>query len=215
MSSVTPVQWKARQERINAFVQKRLKGVAPLKVDGKAGPTTNKLINACRWWLGYNVRSADWDDQLDYRLRHPFDPTRTTPAMLARGIARRKRHNDGWTRTHQQTTGVGYFDGHPVAAWIIPYLTWARAHGWPGVVLSGYRTPAYSTSLCEAMCHAPRCPGLCAGATSNHSGLVKPHGAVDTTYPEQLRAILQHCPLRPLLTNHLPADHPHSSVSGN
>src|ERR1700742_1005143 len=33
--------------------------------------------------------------------------------------------------------GLGTFDGHQVALWIIPYLVYARAHGWKGHVESG------------------------------------------------------------------------------
>lgn len=37
--------------------------------------------------------------------------------------------------------GLGTFDGRPVAAWIVPQLRYARAHGWTGPITSGYRTP--------------------------------------------------------------------------
>ncbi len=62
------------------------------------------------------------------------------------------------------------FDGKLVPRWIVQdALKPARKAGVQFTVISGYRSPAYSTSLCEAMCGAPTCPGRCAGATSNHS----------------------------------------------
>lgn len=77
--------------------------------------------------------------------------------------------------------GLATFDGRTVAAWIVPWLEKSRKAGWTGTVVSGYRTPEYSTSLCIAMCGAPSCPGRCAGASSNHSGKVYPAGAIDVT----------------------------------
>lgn len=69
----------------------------------------------------------------------------------------------------------------PIANWIIPWLERSWAAGWRGVVNSGWRDPAYSESLCRAMCGAPSCPGRCAGRASNHSGSTYPNGAVDLT----------------------------------
>lgn len=86
------------------------------------------------------------------------------------------------------------FDGHQVPAWMVnSALAPARASGtWTGVVYSGFRTPEYSTSLCEAMCGAPTCPGRCAGANSNHSCPpshtgVPYEGAVDVSDPVGLQ----------------------------
>jgi hypothetical protein len=78
-------------------------------------------------------------------------------------------------------SGVGTFDGKQVANWIIPWLEKSRRAGWRGYVVSGYRSPSYSTSLCYAMCGAPSCPGRCAGANSNHAGSSYPGGAIDVT----------------------------------
>jgi hypothetical protein len=86
------------------------------------------------------------------------------------------------------------FDGHPVAAWIVPRLKYARAHGWDGSVLSGYRTPAqqrgaaarYAQALGKTLAEVyPH--GVLA---SNHVGQQYPRGAVDVTQPERLAAAM-------------------------
>lgn len=109
-------------------------------------------------------------------------------------------------------SGVGTYDGKPVAKWIIPWLEKSRAAGWAGHVTSGYRTPEYSESLCMEMCGAPSCPGTCAGRSSNHSGTTYPHGAVDVTDETNFGRIQRQIgsPLR----NALPSDRVHFSVSG-
>lgn len=111
------------------------------------------------------------------------------------------------------TSGVGTIDGKTVAAWMIPWIEKSRAAGWQGTIVSGYRTPEYSTSLCMNMCGAPSCPGRCAGASSNHSGSVYPAGAIDVSYYWQFKSIQYQIgsPLR----NNLPADPVHFSVSGS
>lgn len=109
--------------------------------------------------------------------------------------------------------GVGSFDGHQVANWIIPWLKKSRAAGWKGRVTSGYRTPQYSEQLCRQMCGQPSCPGTCGGRTSNHSGKAFPDGAVDVSDEARFARIQKQIgsPLR----NDLPADRVHFSVSGH
>lgn len=105
------------------------------------------------------------------------------------------------------------WEGTTIAAWMFPWLEKSRAAGWTGTVVSGYRTPAYSTSLCMNMCGAPSCPGRCAGASSNHSGKVYPAGAVDVSDYARFESIQWQIgsPLR----NDLPLDPVHFSVSGH
>lgn len=108
-----------------------------------------------------------------------------------------------------------FYDGYKVATWIVPYLKYARAHGWEGYVTSGYRDPAYSESLCYAMCGAPSCPGRCAGKASNHSGNVEPKGAVDVSDSARFGRIMADCPYDPQLQNNIGAtDVVHFSASG-
>jgi len=75
--------------------------------------------------------------------------------------------------------GIVQFDGKPCAAWIARDLQEIRDRGWDGYLLSGYRTPEYSESLCYAICGAPSCPGRCAGRASEHSQYIEPRGAAD------------------------------------
>lgn len=82
------------------------------------------------------------------------------------------------------------FDGHPVAAWIVPRLKFARANGWKGKVLSGYRTEHEQRAAGARYAKELRKPiaevypyGVTA---SNHCGATRPKGAVDVTEPEQL-----------------------------
>lgn len=116
-------------------------------------------------------------------------------------------------------SGFVIFDGRQVAAWMVSdALAPARASGvWRGVVFSGYRTPEYSRSLCEAMCGAPTCPGRCAGEFSNHACPpshtgVRYEGAVDVTDPGGLQAWCANhgYPIR----HTLPYDAPHFSHTG-
>lgn len=110
--------------------------------------------------------------------------------------------------------GLAIFDGKTVAAWMIPWLEKSRKAGWTGTVVSGYRDPAYSTQLCINMCGAPSCPGMCAGASSNHSGKFYPAGAVDVSDYTRFESIQWQIgsPLKNELDYRDPV---HFSVSGN
>lgn len=131
---------------------------------------------------------------------------------LAKKLAFLKSHHD----PKPNPDGTVTIDGKEVALWIAKWVLEARNKGlWHGYVVSGYRSPAYSTSLCEAMCGAPTCPGRCAGATSNHSGLEYPSGAVDVdvAHRDEFASAMQR--LGSPLHNALgPADPNHFSASG-
>lgn len=85
--------------------------------------------------------------------------------------------------------GLGSFDGHQVALWIVPFLTYARAHGWTGHVESGYRSFAEQTRIYNSGVRPAAVPG-----SSNHEGQAFPRGAVDVTEAAQLSAILAKIP---------------------
>ena len=134
-------------------------------------------------------------------------------------VSRRNRQIVSKQRANQKAaakaTGVTKYDGVPVAAWMVPYLQWARANGWKGRLVSGWRDPQYSRSLCMRMCGAPSCPGRCAGTSSNHVGSAKPNGAVDVSDYVTFERVMARCPYRPQLVNRLDARDPvHFSVSG-
>jgi hypothetical protein len=109
--------------------------------------------------------------------------------------------------------GLVWLDGKMVASWIADDLKKARANGWKGYVVSGYRDPAYSESLCRSMCGRPSCAGTCAGRSSRHSGIFYPNGAADVTDWANLWQIARRLGLR--IRNDLPRDRVHASSDGH
>lgn len=83
-------------------------------------------------------------------------------------------------------SGVGNFEGHKVAKWIVPYLKYGRKHGWKGQVTSGYRSFADQTRIYNSGVRPAARPG-----TSNHEGADFPRGAVDVSDAETLSRILR------------------------
>jgi hypothetical protein len=210
---------RSMQRLLNQFAQRYLIGMPPLAVDGKKGPATKRRIRDVRYYLGYTGTdrlSTTIDRQLLQRMKGPRSTRRSNPAMLARAARRRRLQHKNARRSLAPRAGVATFDGHPVAAWLRPHLVWARQHGWEGSVISGYRTPEHSEHVCMNMCGKPKCPGKCAGKSSNHSGRVAPHGAVDVdpTHAATFRALMQRSPHRPRIFNALPNDRNHFSASG-
>jgi hypothetical protein len=212
-------QIKALQQALNAFTAKTLHNAAPLVVDGIRGRATVKRIREAKHYLGYTGterRSAAVDKEFMQRLRHPRSARFSNPAMLSRAVRRRRKQRLASKRSSAPRAGVATFDGRPVAAWIHPYLVWARQNGWKGTLSSGWRDPAYSEQLCLNMCGRPSCPGKCAGRTSNHAGSVKPAGAIDVSDYATFGRLMQRCPYSPTLQNQLGARDPvHYSASGH
>ncbi|MEJ7824927.1 MAG: hypothetical protein WKF48_05835 [Solirubrobacteraceae bacterium] len=219
---MTRSELQALQRAINVFTRRRLSGVAPLKVDGKLGHATLSRVKWVKYYLGYQggagVQNATVDKAFRSRVWHPNSARYSTPARIARGMKRRSVQRAKWRKNHKaskKATGVGRYDGVPVANWLIPYLQWARANGWRGRLVSGWRDPAYSESLCYRICGAPRCPGRCAGRSSNHAGSAEPNGAVDVSDYVTFGRVIARCPIRPAIINTLGARDPvHFSVSG-
>jgi glycoside hydrolase-like protein len=206
------------QRVLNEFSARYLEGLAPLVVDGQKGPATKQRIRAVKHYLGYTGpagTSSAVDQALVRRSQHPRSVKHSSPTMLARAAKRRRAQRKNAQRSLMPRAGVATFDGRPVAAWLKPYLVWARAHGWQGTLTSGFRDPLYSEHLCKLKCGAPTCSGTCAGRTSNHSGRIKPAGAIDVTHPGEFAKLMLRCPLRPRLRNDLPRDRVHFSVTGH
>lgn len=208
------------QAALNAFTNKRLRGVAPLIEDGDQGPATDKRIRQCKYWLGFKVPTgAGVGDKLIVRLREPKHLEHfPDKSFVIRGLARRARQRLRYRQQLVLSTvapGVTRYDGVPVAIWLVPYLQWARNHGWQGRLVSGWRSPAYSESLCIHMCGAPQCPGTCAGRASNHSGSEKPHGALDVSDYLKFAQVIKGCPRSPRIFNDLPRDLVHFSANGH
>jgi hypothetical protein len=217
-TTMSPDQVKALQNALNAFTGKRLHGIAPVMVDGVKGRATVKRIREAKTYLGYTGREAKSpvvDKEFMQRLRHPRSARHSNPRMLARALRRRRAQKKAAKTSAAPRSGVATFDGRPVAAWVQPYLVWARQNGWKGTLTSGWRDPAYSEHLCLNMCGRPSCPGKCAGRTSNHAGSVKPAGAVDVSDYVTFGHLMARCPYTPKLQNRLGAKDPvHFSVSG-
>lgn len=210
----------ALQRALNTFTKKYLRGVTPLKVDGDKGHATNVRIKSVKWYIGYgktrNSNSAEASAKFWRALRSP--KARSLGVQVLRtGVARRTRQR---ARARQQgfvasvSPGVTKFDGVPCAVWLARKLQVVRDAGrWKGRLVSGWRSPAYSKSLCVGMCGQPSCPGRCAGTASNHSGSKHPAGAVDVSDYVTFEAECKRLGLG--IKNELDARDPvHFSVSG-
>lgn len=111
------------------------------------------------------------------------------------------------------STKIVTMDGKPIVEDLAYWLDKARHNGWHGVVVSGYRSPEYSESLCRAMCGAPSCPGRCAGRASNHARVAYPGPAADVTDFITCERVLAN--IGAPYFNDLPYDLVHFSRSGH
>lgn len=214
---------KAAQRTLNAYTKKYVRGVQPLIVDGISGPAFRGRVRWCKYWAGYgktvNANSVEFTPKLVRSLRHPHSYKYNTLAVLRTGAARRTRQRVRYRQQHVVAalrSGVTTFDGVPCAKAAVPYLAWARQHGWRGRLNSGYRTPAYSESLCLRMCGRPQCPGRCAGRATNHAYAIPKRFAIDVSDYGTFGSLMARCPITPHIVNHLGAQDPvHYSPSGN
>ena len=205
------------QTALNGFTSKHLVGLGALIVDGEMGPATRKRIRQAKHYLGYTGtarKTIAVDDEFLQRLKQPR--RHANPRMLARAAQRRRKQRKAAKVSRAPRAGVDSFDGEPVAAWMKPYLVWARENGWKGTLNSGWRDPVHSERLCFDICGAAKCPGRCAGRSSNHVGNVKPAGSIDVSDPAKFGELMRRCPYEPKLKNILGAKDPwHYSVTGS
>ncbi len=148
-----------------------------------------------RWAKGHGIhrwiKARNWARR---RAKQAKDPKGFKKAVAAYEKKVQWFHEHQQPKPPPQTALLLNFDGKVAPAWIVKAMQGARASGyWHGTCISGYRSPAYSISICEGICGAPSCPGTCAGAASNHacppSGTGKPYeGAVDCTDAARLCA---------------------------
>jgi hypothetical protein len=203
-----------RQRLLNAFTKRWLENVAPIMVDGDQGHAMNTRIRTVKWYVGYTGKarhSSRWTEPFEARLRAPKGG-RVPEPMKRRGERRRGEQRED---AHDDGPNVVTFDGRPVAAWLKPYLEWARENGWRGTLNSGFRSPEHSERLCFQICGRPTCPGRCAGRGSNHTKAAEPEGAVDVSDFATFARLMKRCPLRPRIFNALGAADPvHFSASG-
>jgi hypothetical protein len=122
-----------------------------------------------RWAKGHGIhrwiKARNWARR---RVKQAKDPKGFKKAEAA--YAKKVK----WIREHRDPNPPkGNFvsmDGKQVAGWIGRIALQARSRGaWGGTLISGYRSPEYSTSICIGICGHPICSGTCAGANSNHS----------------------------------------------
>jgi hypothetical protein len=213
---MTKDQVNELQGDLNRFTDKFLEKVAPVIVDGVRGHATNRRIVTCKFYIGYTgdpQRSTRLTPQFRERLNKPKSGAIMPAAMAERGEERRREQHE--SARQEVAKGVTTFDGRPVAAWMKPYLEFARENGWAGTLNSGFRDPAHSERVCIAMCGAPSCPGRCAGRSSNHSGSGKPKGAVDVSDFARFAQLMTRCPHEPRIFNALGDSDPvHFSATG-
>lgn len=101
--------------------------------------------------------------------------------------------------------GMDTFDGKPVCGWIAAELRKARANGWRGKLISGYRSEAEQARVCATGVQPCAKPG-----ESNHQGRVYPGCAGDVSDPAGLaRALPKGSPLK--WTGRTIGDSPHFS----
>lgn len=217
-------QIKRVQRQLNDFTNHHLKGFAPLIVDGKVGRHTRNRVVSSKYYLGYTgTRNAQVKRHLMAQLDHPNWKVRFPKGWVE--IGQRRRHEEivRWQQHQWDTShlhGTRQYDGRTVAAYFVPVLNWARYTGhnglkWHGVVVSGYRTPAYSEHLCYVMCGAPTCAGRCAGRNTNHAWTEPPRGAIDVSDYQRFGFLMQFCPIKPHIFNDLPIDRVHFSPTGH
>ena len=183
-----------RVKRLQKGVKKTLRGhgfskwAKGIKADGDLGPLTLKYAKLAGSMQG--LSKAQLDNIESGRIPRHAEEILTHEKERSQEMKRRAKKRDAHfdklrhelKHPPEPKDGVVTFDGHPCAAWIAHDLKEARDKGlWDGVLISGYRTPQYSTSLCFGICGQASCPGRCAGASSNHSKYVKPEGAADVS----------------------------------
>ena len=186
----------------------------PLIADGEMGPATKERIRSAKFFLGYRGKiNDDVNDEFLHRLWHPNAVRYSTRSRVLLGKKRRAAHRARNARikiVSYIAPGITRFDGVPVRASMVPIMLWARHRGWKGRLISGWRDPVYSRSLCMRMCGRPSCPGRCAGMSSNHV-----RTAIDVSDYVRFGQLMHECPLQPKIFNALGARDPvHFSPNG-
>ena len=161
-------KWAVRPKRARQK-SNRFKALQAWTEDKVELARDNKLPHRIvRQWIKrrkvYRRKKAIYDDRADKHQKKNEEEAQTT-----NGVASPDRPWNPYRK--------------PLAAWMVPKVDAAYSHGWRGTLTSGWRSAAYSTSICYRLCGQPTCPGTCAGAGSAHSGSVYPAGAIDVTDP--------------------------------
>jgi hypothetical protein len=187
----------------------------------------NRDLKDVKSSLGHQKRWKGEDWKHYFRRRHLMRQRRKYKRRIIEGLERRledaierkedrreeKTKPDGDNPYEAHGGNIVTFDGKQVVAWIAHDLWAMRKAGWNGYVVSGWRSPEYSESLCYRMCGAPSCSGTCAGRASKHAESGDGGGAVDVTdYINAERIAYQ---IGSRLRNDLPYDLVHLSATGH
>lgn len=202
-------------------------------VDGVAGPRTWKAA-------GFEAYVMGAPDEI-VRAVHEHDLTNNTFEILThkkprpqkweriregreshlKDLRKHHRHMVAISKTLDGVVKTKYASGTLyVPAWIEEENEKIHAGGCVFYVVSGFRTPEYSESLCYAMCGSPTCPGRCAGRGTNHAcppnGTCTEslhNGAEDVTNYYEFASTAKR--VGSLLKNDLPSDPVHFSYTGH
>ena len=81
------------QRLMNRFIKRWLRGIKPLKVNGKTGAATKRRIRLVKYYLGYGKgRDAKVNVRFLRRMAHPRDPRYSSKKMIRTGTRRRAAH---------------------------------------------------------------------------------------------------------------------------
>ena len=78
------------QRLLNRFIKRWLRGIKPLKVNGKVGAATKRRIKLVKYYLGYGKgRDAKVTARFLSRMAHPRDPRYSSKRIIRTGTRRR------------------------------------------------------------------------------------------------------------------------------
>lgn len=128
------------------------------------------------------VRFENKDDAVDHIVKKIHAHEKMRDDLIERRFDYRETRREERDKYKKGSVAIVTFDGKACVEDLAYWLDLIRGKGkWSGVLVSGYRTPAYSIQLCMNMCGAPYCPGRCAGASTNHAKTTYPGPAGDVT----------------------------------
>jgi len=216
---------KQLQVEVNQTLTNRKFPWRTIDPDGIFGDETQKTARFVGWLRGFhaageldNIKAGTISDQAFAILvgEEPSSKEMKQRELDRRAIAKKLRFTHNHRPKTVQERGVADFEGDQVASWMVKFLKESRAKGWDGQLISGFRSPQFSESLCLDMCGQPKCPGRCAGKDSNHVGLVHPAGAIDVSPESASQFASIQSRIGSPLRNDMPTTDPnHFSVSGH
>jgi hypothetical protein len=132
-------------------------------------------------------------------------PAKTITSKLADGL-----QSDGGSAP-KSSHGTSEFEGKQVAAWMVPALQFARAHGWKGHVTSGVRTRSQQAQLYRNRANNPY--PVAKPGSSNHE--IENGGAIDVSDYSTLAKIMSRYGGKKLVQGTAINDPVHFSATGH